>query len=143
MKLSLIATLAAITLAGPALAQDVAKGESDFKRCKACHSIIKPDGTAVVKGGKVGPNLYNIVGRQVASEPGFKYKESIQEVGAKGVVWTEDMLIPYMTDPKDWLNKELGIDNARTGMTYKQRNDQADIAAYLASAAVSPNNPAN
>ena len=38
---------------------DVANGEKIFKKCAACHSIIK--------GGKnkIGPALYNVVGRKV------------------------------------------------------------------------------
>ena len=71
--------IAALTLvAAPAFAEgDAAKGETDFKRCKACHSIVAPDGTAVQKGGKTGPNLYGVIGRTVASFPDFKYGDSI------------------------------------------------------------------
>ena len=40
---------------------DVATGEKVFKKCAACHSIVK--------GGKtnIGPALYNVIGRQVGS----------------------------------------------------------------------------
>ena len=40
------------------------RGEKEFNKCKACHTIQAPDGTDVVKGGKTGPNLYGVVGRQ-------------------------------------------------------------------------------
>ncbi len=48
------------------------KGAAIFKRCEACH-----DGT---KGGpnKVGPNLWNVVGRPIASHPGFSYSSAHQ-----------------------------------------------------------------
>ena len=38
---------------------DIATGEKVFKKCAACHSIVK--------GGKnaIGPALYNVVGRKV------------------------------------------------------------------------------
>ena len=40
---------------------DIATGEKVFKKCAACHSIVK--------GGKnnIGPALYNVVGRKVGS----------------------------------------------------------------------------
>jgi len=56
-KLTLAAALGALMLATPAMAADPAAGESDFKKCKACHAIVASDGTEVVKGGKTGPNL--------------------------------------------------------------------------------------
>lgn len=135
-RLSLIAGPAALalTLAGPALAQDAAKGESEFKKCKACHAIVADDGTEIVKGGKVGPNLYGIVGRAVASEEGYKYSDSIAAAGAAGLVWDEAELAAYMTDPKAWLVDKTGDSAAKTKMTFKLAKNQADVAAYLASA---------
>lgn len=143
MKFSMIAVITAVAMAGPALAQDAAKGEKEFKKCKACHSIVAPDGTAIFKGGKVGPNLYNIVGRPVASEEGYRYKDGIKELAETGAVWTEADLAEYMTDPSKYLEEKTGDPKAKSGMSYKQKKDQADIAAYLASPAVSPDNPAN
>ena len=45
---------------------DMAKGEKIFAKCKACHSVNK--------GGKnkVGPNLWEIVGKTTASNSGFQ-----------------------------------------------------------------------
>jgi cytochrome c len=135
MKISLIATLAAMAVATPVFAGDAAKGETEFKKCKACHMIVAPDGTEIYKGGKIGPNLYGIVGRQVGSVEGFKYKDSIVAVGATGLVWDEAELAAYMTDPKAWLIEKTGDSGAKSGMTHKQKKDQEDIAAYLASVA--------
>ena len=57
MKLAILSAIASAALATPLLASgDAAKGEADFKKCKACHSITAADGTDIVKGGKVGPN---------------------------------------------------------------------------------------
>ena len=135
MKISLIATLAAMAVATPVFAGDAAKGEAEFKKCKACHMIVAPDGTEIYKGGKTGPNLYGVVGRQVGSVEGFKYKDSIVAVGATGLVWDEAELAAYMTDPKAWLIEKTGDSGAKSGMTHKQKKDQEDIAAYLASVA--------
>jgi cytochrome c len=76
-KFSLIAGLALAALAAPAFAGDAAKGESEFKKCKACHAIIADDGTEIMKGGKTGPNLYGVIGRQIGTAADFKYGESI------------------------------------------------------------------
>ncbi|WP_339109411.1 cytochrome C [Thioclava sp. GXIMD4216] len=135
MKISLFATLTAVTLAAPAFAQDAAKGEKEFRACKACHAIVAPDGTAIVKGGKVGPNLYGVIGRQVGSLEGFKYKDSIKAVGATGAVWTKEELEAYITDPNAWLEEKTGDKAARSGMTFKAKKGQGDIAAYLESVA--------
>ncbi|GGH57731.1 c-type cytochrome [Frigidibacter albus] len=132
-RLPLFAGLAALALATPAFAQDAAKGESEYKKCKACHEIVADDGTAIVKGGKVGPNLYGIVGKPVASQEGFKYSDSIAAVGASGLVWDEAELATYMTDPKAWLVEKTGDSAAKTKMTFKLAKNQADLTAYLAS----------
>jgi len=135
IRLPLFAGLAALALATPALAQDAAKGESEFKKCKACHAIVADDGTEIVKGGKVGPNLYGVVGRAVASEADYKYGESIVAVGATGLVWDEAELAAYITDPKAWLVEKTGDAGAKTKMTFKLAKNQPDLAAYLASVA--------
>ncbi len=122
-------------LSGAALAQDPAAGESDFKRCKACHAITADDGTHIQKGGKTGPNLYGVIGRQVASVEDFRYGDSIAAVGETGLVWDEENLAAYITDPKAWLQEVLGESNVKTNMTYKHRKGAEDMAAYLASVA--------
>lgn len=133
-RLSLLAGLAALAMTTPTLAQDAAKGETEFKKCKACHAIVADDGTEIVKGGKVGPNLYGVIGRTVASDEGYKYGESIAAVGASGLVWDEAELAAYVTDPKAWLADKTGDSGAKTKMTFKLAKNQADLAAYLASA---------
>lgn len=135
MKISLIATLAALALSAPAFAGDVAVGEKDFKKCKACHSIVKDDGEAIVKGGKTGPNLYGVVGRTAGTEEGFKYKESIVALGATGFVWTEEDIATYVADTSGFLEEKLGDAAAKSGMSKQKLKDPADVAAYLASVA--------
>lgn len=127
-----ILTAALVTLAAlPAFAGDAAKGESDFKKCKACHSIIAPDGTAVQKGGKTGPNLWGVIGRTVASED-FAYGESLKSVGAAGTVWDEASLAAYVSDPTAWLKETTGDAAAKAKMTFKLTKGAEDMAAYLA-----------
>lgn len=134
MKTRLIAIAAAIALAGPALAAgDAAKGESEFKKCKACHAIVADDGTEIVKGGKTGPNLYGVVGRAVASVPDFKYGDGILSLAAAGMVWDEALLVEYMADPNAFIEAHGGTGKSK--MTFKLAKGGEDIVAYLESVA--------
>jgi cytochrome c len=133
MRLSVYATLAVVALSAPAFAAgDAAKGESDFKKCKACHAIVADDGTEIVKGGKTGPNLYGVIGRVVAATD-FRYGDSILAVGATGAVWTEESLAAYVADPKGWLVEQTGDKGAKSKMSFKLTKGGEDMAAYLAS----------
>ena len=87
----ILATAFVGLLAVPAFADgDAAKGEKEFKKCKACHAIEAPDGTAIMKGGKTGPNLYGVVGRTAGTYPDFNYGESLVSAGQAGLVWDVD-----------------------------------------------------
>jgi cytochrome c len=132
-KLSVILALGLACLSGPVLAQDAAAGEATFKKCKACHSVIGPDGTEFQKGGKVGPNLYGVIGRPVASVPDFKYGDGILAVGATGAVWDAASLAAYVVDPSAWLQEKSGDAAAKSKMSFKLAEGGADVAAYLAS----------
>ena len=135
MQKNLTLLLVALVMAGPALAAgDAAKGESEFKKCKACHSIIKDDGTEIVKGGKTGPNLYGVIGRAVASTD-FAYGDGIKAVGASGLVWDEALLTAYLADPTAFLKEKTGDAAAKSKMAFKLAKGGEDIAAYLASVA--------
>ncbi|WP_102226090.1 c-type cytochrome [Acidimangrovimonas sediminis] len=133
MKTQMLAALAAIALASPALAAgDAAKGEKTFMRCKACHSITGADGKAIVRGGKVGPNLFGVVGRKAASAEGFNYGAGIKEAAEKGLVWNQEEIAEYVQDPTKFLQKYTGDDKAHSKMTYRLSKGGEDVAAYLA-----------
>lgn len=135
MKTSIYATLAATFLALPAMAQDAgdpAKGEKEFKKCKACHMIQSPDGSDVVKGGKTGPNLYGVVGRKAGTEEGFKYSDALIKLGEAGEVWTPEDLEHYITDPNKYVAEKVGDKSLKTKMTFKMTKNQADVVAFLA-----------
>ncbi len=130
---------ALLALATPVLAEgDAAVGEKEFNKCKACHAIVAADGTAVVKGGKVGPNLYGVIGRAAGSYPEFAYSDSMLAAGAKGLVWDETELVAYLQDPTDYLKAYLGDDAAKGKMAFKLAKKGADVAAYLTSVAAAP-----
>ena len=136
MKTLYAVAAATIALAAPAFAEgDAAKGEKAFKKCKACHTIVSPEGETIFKGGKTGPNLYGVIGRAAGSED-FKYGAGLTEAGEAGVVWTEELVAAYVADPKAWLS-----DNgyaAKSKMSFKLKKGGADVAAYLASVAPAP-----
>lgn len=137
-KLILLAAKAALlctALAAPAVAQDAAAGEETFKSCKTCHSVIAPDGTEIQRGGRTGPNLYGVIGRAVASDPDFRYGESLAALGATGAVWDEGSLAAYTADPAAYLKAALGDEGAKSKMSFKLGAGNADVAAYLSSVA--------
>lgn len=129
---------AAIALAATALATaasadgDAAKGEKEFRKCVACHSVIAADGTAVVKGGKVGPNLFAVIGRPVASIADFKYGDGIKALGASGATWDEAGIASYVADPTAYLKDKTGDAGAKSNMSFKLAKGAEDVAAYLA-----------
>jgi len=124
MKTLIAATATLVALAMPALAQDAAKGEKEFNKCKACH-MIASDSETIVKGGKIGPNLHGVIGRTMGSVEDFKYSDGLQAKAEAGETWTEENLAEYVTDPNEFLG-------SRSKMTYKLRKGQEDVAAYLA-----------
>ncbi len=128
----LIACIALIA-ATPAFAGDPAAGEKLFNRCKACHAITAPDGTAIQKGGKVGPNLYGVVGRQIGSLEDYAYSAGTIAAGADGTLWDEAMLAEYLVDPSAWLETKTGDASVHSKMTFKLKTGGEDVAAYLAS----------
>ncbi len=135
MNKTLTALGACLLLASPALAAgDAAKGEAGFKKCQACHSVIKDDGTEIVKGGKAGPNLFGVIGRAAGSTD-FAYSDSLKAAGAAGLVWDEATLVTYLADPSAFLKDRTGDAAAKSKMSFKLAKGGEDIAAYLTSVA--------
>lgn len=131
MKIILTTAAALLALTAPAFADgDVEKGEKEFKKCKACHMIVSPDGEEIMKGGKTGPNLYGVVGRVAGTQEDFKYGDGLQDAAAAEHVWTEEEIAAYMEDPKVWLDGH-GFAK-KTKMTFKMKKNQEDVAAFLA-----------
>ena len=73
--------------------EDLQKGERVFMRCKACHTVEQGK-------NRVGPSLYGIVGRPVASEPGYNYSSAMKTYGNGDAKWTKDRLMTYLADPR-------------------------------------------
>jgi cytochrome c len=135
-RFSVPLVLATALIAGPVLAGgDAAVGEKEFGKCKSCHAITADDGTVIVKGGKVGPNLYGVIGRTAGTAADFKYGDDMVAAGAKGLVWDEAQLSTYIQDPSAFLKTYLGDESAKGKMVFKLAKKTDDVAAYLASVA--------
>ena len=96
---------------------DLAVGEKVFKKCAACHSIVK--------GGKnnIGPALYNVVGRKVGAVSDYKYSKSLTEYGKE---WTFEELNGYLIKPAKWIK---GTKMAFAGL--RKEKDRASVILYL------------
>ena len=95
----------------------VEKGQADVKVCGACHNFEKG------AGAKVGPPLYGVVGRPVASIAGFDYSEGLKK---KGGNWTFDDINKFITNPKAYIP---GTKMGYAGETNPEK--RADIVDYL------------
>ena len=113
---------------------NIAAGEKTFRKCKACHMIADGD-DLIVRGGKIGPNLFGIVGATAGVVPDFRYGKSIVEAGEAGLVWNEANLAAYLLNPTSFLKETLGKNNAKSSMNYRLAKGDEDVAAYLASLA--------
>ena len=96
---------------------DLTHGEKIFKKCAACHSIVK--------GGKnnIGPALYNVVGRQIGVVDNYKYSKALSGYGKK---WTFEELNGYLIKPAKWIK---GTKMAFAGL--RKEKDRASVILYL------------
>ena len=104
--------------AGPDIAHaDIAHGKQISGRCQQCHDLTK--------GGPnlIGPNLWNIVNRPRATQPGYSYSSAMS---ANHDPWTYDKLFAYLKLPAAMVPGTMmtfaGLPSAK---------DRSDLIAYL------------
>ncbi len=97
-------------------AADAEAGAKVFSKCKACHKLEEGK-----KG--VGPSLFGVVDRDIASVDGYKYSEAL--AGTDGD-WSTANLNAFITNPKDFAS---GTKMKFKGL--KKESDRANLIAYL------------
>ena len=95
---------------------DPVKGKKVFKKCVACHSLQEGK-------NKIGPSLYNLLGRKAGSVEGYKYSKAMKN---SNVVWDVESLDKFFTKPRKFIKK--------TKMSFrgiKKKSLRDDIISYL------------
>jgi len=96
---------------------DITHGEKVYKKCAACHSINK-DGR-----NKIGPKLYNVVGKATGDTSDYKYSKALISYGK---TWTFEELNSFLIKPAKWIKgNKMGF----AGL--KNDKDRASVILYL------------
>ena len=96
---------------------DLIAGEKIFKKCSACHSIIEGG------GNKIGPALYNVVGRTVGRVSDYKYSKALTNYNKD---WTFEELNGFLIKPSSYIK---GTKMAYAGL--RKEKDRASVIMYL------------
>ena len=118
MRTWLMAGLIVLTSAGAGSAQDLAAGETSFRKCSPCHDIGP---NASVR--KLGPPLNGLDGRKAGTFDGYQYSEANKN---SGLVWNEDVFAKYIKNP---LAEMPGTKMAFVGI--RDEKEIASLWAYL------------
>lgn len=101
----------------------VAGGERRAALCKSCHTLEEGGASGT------GPNLWNVVNRNVAGVSGFNYTSALQ---AAGGVWSYDRLDEYLKNSQNY------IPGTAMAQRFARDEQRADILAYLGSLSANP-----
>ena len=96
---------------------NVESGKKVFKKCAACHSVAE--------GGKnkIGPKLYNVVGRGAGSISDYKYSKALVSYAKE---WSFEELNGFLIKPSTWIKgNKMGF----AGL--KKDEDRASVILYL------------
>lgn len=104
---------------------DANAGKDKARACVSCHDFAQggPD--------RIGPNLWGVIGRDVAGRTGFSYSSAMT---AQQGAWTHDRLFDYLASPARALP---GTKMSFAGL--RRPEDRAAVIKYLATLS---NNPA-
>ena len=112
-----------LAVSSPCLAEgDPVRGKKLFNKCKACHAL---------KAGKhkIGPSLYQVIGRKARTAAGFKRYR-----GFKGAdwTWTEETLGLFLKNPKKFVKRKVDKGSSMV-LELKDRKDRDDVISYFKS----------
>lgn len=114
-RLALFLLLTVLLAPRPGDAADIAAGQTEFNKCRICHSVDA--------GGRspVGPNLHGVFGRKAGSADKFAYSEAMKN---SGIVWDDETLAKYLRNPREFI--------AGNKMAFPGIRDDEQIANLLA-----------
>ena len=109
--------LAATLFPPPSIAlDDVAAGQKLYEgKCTGCHSV---------DADRIGPRHRDVVGRKVASVPGFSYSPAIKKLGG---VWTPARLDQWLSGTQKM------APGSRMYLEIDDPNQRRQLVAYLKS----------
>lgn len=94
----------------------VEKGKKAAKKCLGCHTLEK--------GGanKVGPNLWNVIGRNKGAAEGYAYSDALLSLGT---TWTYENFNDFLKNPKEY------APGTKMSFALKKASDRANVILYL------------
>ena len=96
---------------------NIEHGKKVFKKCAACHLINKG------ADNKIGPALYGVIGREVASKQDYKYSKAMAGYDKN---WTFEEMNGYLKKPQSYIK---GTKMAFAGL--RKEKDRASVILYL------------
>ncbi len=110
-------TLETVDIAALLADGDAEHGKKVFKKCSACHSVKK--------GGKnkIGPALYNVLGRNMAGLEDYKYSKALVAFGKS---WTFQEMNSFLIKPTAYIK---GTKMAFAGL--KKDKDRASVILFM------------
>jgi cytochrome c len=111
----LLFTILVSAFAVPAFAQgDAEAGEKVFGKCKACHHL---DGQEAA-----GPHLNGVIGRDIASVPGYGYSAALTELAGN---WDPQPFSEFLTNPTGY------APGTKMAIKLPKPEERANLIAYL------------
>ena len=99
-----------------AAAQDLAAGETAFRKCQICHDV--GEGAK----NKLGPELNGLDGRKAGTVEAYAYSDADKN---SGIVWSEATFKEYLENPQEKMPGTKMI------LSVKNEKELADLWAYL------------
>ena len=97
---------------------NLANGEKSFKKCMQCHVIEKD------KPHGIGPSLWGVVGRAIASTADYAYSGAMKEKASS--MWDVEALNHFIHNPRKFVKGTKMI-----FMGIETDQERADLIAYL------------
>jgi len=105
------------TFPAPYDTADLAAGEKQFNKCRACHTIT-PDGMNMS-----GPHLFGVFGRKAATAAGYPYSEAMRK---HAVAWDYETLDIFLKAP------QTTVKGTKMGYPGVQNDtDRRNLIAYI------------